>query len=434
MNLPPSIPRAVDAERFRADPLAFLMQKRAELGDIFVLREEGPILSRAPDCRGVVAVFGTERQRAVLGDIDTYGMPPSAAKHLELNDALTNLNRSLHSMRGEEHASQKRVLSSIVDSAEVADVVLEWRDGETIRLLETMRDLTRRVATDFLFGERCDVAELLDAYFHLRREAATPGRTPDDDLRAALIATGEALDDALRRFIRASPSRGLIARMIAAGLTEDEIAGHANILFVSSSEPIAIALTWTLLILSQMPELRRSIRADATPLEPVISESLRLLPPNALMVRLTTRAAALCGVELPERCEIVLSPFVAHRDPSRFDDPNVFRPSRWSGERPSPYDYFPFGAGGHACVGRALALDLMKRILSAIVRRHDLVLAHDQEIDWRTHIQFMPREDPLVLVRAIDDRARGGALRGPVAALFSLDNKVTAGVESSHPN
>jgi cytochrome P450 len=138
------------------------------------------------------------------------------------------------------------------------------------------------------------------------------------------------------------------------------------------------------------------------------------------MVRITTRPAMLGGIELPEGCEIVLSPFVAHRDPARFASPEEFRPLRWRELRPSPFEYFPFGAGGHACVGRGLALQLMREVLASLITRHDLVLDGNQSIDWRLHIMFMPANDPVMAVHAPGAAAAGGVLGGPVAELLQF--------------
>jgi cytochrome P450 len=434
--LNPLIPRAPEPERFLSEPLGFLARMREELGDIFVLREDGPILSRTPDCSGVVAVFGAQHHRAVLGDIETFGMPPSAAKQLLFDEKLTNLNRSLHSMHGAEHTAQKRVLMSALDTAGLdqletvagaacGELAERWKAGATIGLLAEMRALTTRLASHLLFGEEYaggeELAGLLGTYFHLRREAASPAGHASDATRDALVAVGAALDEALRGFIRAARGHGLIGKLAhGSGLTEDEIAGHANILFVSSTEPIAVALTWTLLVLSQLPDLRRSLRADPSLLDSVIAESLRVLPPNAIMVRVTARPVSLGGIELPARCEVILCPFVTHRDARIFPEPDAFRPSRWIDARPSPFEYLPFGGGGHLCVGRGLALGLMKAVLSFLVARYDLVLAGDQEVDWRVHIMFMPRNDPAFLIQNPDAPEEGGTLRGPLAALLSL--------------
>jgi cytochrome P450 len=446
-QLNPLIPRAPEPERFLTEPLGFLARMREDLGDVFVLREDGPILSRTSDCSGVVAVFGAQHHRGVLGDIETFCMPPSAAKQLLFDEKLTNLNRSLHSMHGAEHTAQKRVLMSALDTASLdqletvaggacEEMAERWKGAATIRLLREMRNLTTLLASRLLFGEEYDgreeLAGLLSSYFHLRRQAASPAGGASHDARDTLLVAGDGLDSALRRFVRTArgseePS-GLIGKLAApkTGLTEDEIAGHANILFVSSTEPIAVALTWTLLILSQLPQLRQALREEIASaghpslLDSVIAESLRILPPNAIMVRVTARPVSLGGVELPARCEVILCPWVTHRDARLFPEPDAFRPSRWIDARPSPFEYLPFGAGGHLCVGRGLALGLMKAVLSFLVARYDLVLAGDQEVDWRVHIMFMPRNDPAFLIRAPHASGEGGTLRGPLAALLSL--------------
>jgi cytochrome P450 len=108
--LPLSIPRATDLRQLHEEPLGFLARARSNLGDIFVLRDAAPIFSRAAERAGSIAVFGLEHHRAVLSDIDLFGMPVSAAQHLSLPQNLVNLNCGLHSMRGEKHAQQRRLL------------------------------------------------------------------------------------------------------------------------------------------------------------------------------------------------------------------------------------------------------------------------------------------------------------------------------------
>jgi cytochrome P450 len=431
-----------------------------------VIRDAGPIFSRAPDCTGVLAVFGPAHHRTVLSDIDLFGMPVSAAQQLSLPQNLINLNCGLHSMRGEQHAQHQRLLMRVLGersieerhgavSAGLETFAQGWQSGQQISLLGEMRQLALQVSTGLLFGdqyvERFELASLLQAYFQFRREAASPFNSASETLREALIALGTSLDDALRRHIRwcrqkpLGSSDGVLTRLASLEsepgkqLSEDEMVAHSNVLFMSSNEPIAIALTWILLILSQLPGLRRALRqeldqtahADAVPparqlarltlLDSVINESLRLLPPNALMVRVTTRPASLNGVRLPERCELVLCPFIAHRDVERFPRPNEFLPSRWSGTRPSAFEYFPFGAGGHSCVGSHLAIYMIKTALALIMPRYELVLTDDQEIDWRIHIQFMPRNDPMMTVHAPGvSTFRAGKLLGPIGNLISL--------------
>src|ERR1700749_46310 len=101
--LPASIPRATDIRQFYAEPLGFLARTRSSLGDMFVMSDAGSVFSQSPGCTGAVAVFGPTHHRAVLSDIDLFGMPISAAQHLSLPQNLANLNHSLQSMRGKQH-------------------------------------------------------------------------------------------------------------------------------------------------------------------------------------------------------------------------------------------------------------------------------------------------------------------------------------------
>lgn len=445
--LPISIPRATDLERLYEEPLRFLARSRTSLGDMFVLRDGGPVFSRSEDCAGAVAVFGAANQRAVLSDIEVFGLPVSAAEHLSLPSSLVNLNRGLHSMRGPQHAEQQRLLLAVLSEsvieeqhaavcAELETSLRRWRLGDTIALLPAMRLLAIQVSTPLLFGrayeKRTTLAELLYSYFQVRREGTSQRSSLTESDRKELIGLGNSLDDALRRYIHwaraqaANSAEGLLTRLCrTAGnnLSDDELVAHCNVIFMSCNEPIAVSLTWTLLILSQLSDLRRELcdevaQGNATKMQWVINEALRVLTPNALMVRVTTAPASLNGIELPERCELVLCPFLAHRDEERFPQPDEFRPQRWRGLKPSPFEYFPFGAGGHGCVGQRLAMYLLKTVLSRLLTHFDLVLDEDQEIDWRIHIMLMPVGD--VMMRVADPNnpiGKRGKLLGPVAEL-----------------
>jgi cytochrome P450 len=307
-------------------------------------------------------------------------------------------------------------------------------------LLASMRELAIQISTQLLFGsayvERSALASLLYSYFQMRREGTSQLSSLTESGRDELIALGESSDDALRRYIHwargqtANAADGLLTRLCrTAGnkLSDDELVAHCNVLFMSSNEPIAVSLTWILLILSQLGDLRRELRCelekahDTTQLQWVINEALRVLTPNALMVRVTTAPASLNGIELPERCELVLCPFLAHREAERFPQPDVFLPQRWRGLKPSPFEYFPFGAGGHGCVGQRLAMYLLRTVLSRMLQRFDLVLDGDQEIDWHIHIMLMPLGEVLMRVEdPINPTEKAGKLLGPVAELVKL--------------
>jgi cytochrome P450 len=427
------------------------------------MRKEGAIFSRAADCAGVVAAFGMDNQRTVLSEIESFGLPISAAESMKLPKNLVNLNRSLHSMRGAEHATQKRLLVGMLNGMEplhrsvwsaLEGATAKWI-AEPVRLVSRMRELILHASLCALFGEvpadPLQLALLLQTYFHLRRETTSARGAANREIIDDLVEVGDMLDRELRTFIRScrggSSLRPGVLPILArdARLSENEIVGHMNVFFISTTEPVAIALSWILLVLSQLPELRIKLQNElretvdgATPSAPqintmalldcVINETLRLLPPNALMVRITTKPAPLDGVLLPARCEVVLSPFISHRDDAFFPRANEFVPDRWRGTVASPYVYFPFGAGGHSCIGRSIAIDIIKTALTFLLPRFDLLLAGNQEIDSAIRIQFMPSPDPLVSFYpvCVSCPSRSGAVTGPLAKLLNLTNRAAA--------
>ena len=453
-RLDPSIPRAKETAELFDDPLRFLRTARASLGDIFVICEKGALFSRAPDCAGVVAAFGATNHQSVLTEPSIFRMPISAAQHISLPPNLINLNQGLHSMQGEQHEQHQRVLKQVLSepgnegrrqmvSAGLEKFAKGWRYNQKIKLLEEMRRLTLEISTRLLFGEQyaesAQLAALAAQYFHARRAVASTFRSPGKTTRARLITLGTSLDDGLRRYIDWSRQNGgtvedgLLRTLAtlnlqrAGALSDDEIVAHSNVLFMSSLEPTAVTLTWTILILSQLPEWRGRLRAEikrrsSKPdlLDAVIYETLRLLTPNALMTRLTTRATRLNSFPINESCEILLSPFLAHREPEYFPCPHQFNPLRWQGPKPPPFVYFPFGGGAHYCAGRTLAMQMIKTALAFLLPSFDLVLSADQEIDWKIDIVLLPENDPVMVIREPGPASKGGKLMGPVRELIEL--------------
>ena len=413
-RLPATIPRAGDDRSFFAEPLGFLEDARARLGDLFVLRDGAPLFSRSPDCAGVILALGSDRRtdrpyrhhvvwNAAFGSSPSEtpgqaGKPePRPPQHARAGACFSQADPV-----DDPDASEERpVIRRIAPCPEIRR--LAGIRKRPLGLLSAMRSLAQRSSSHLLFAARRqgddDLTARLTTYFHLRREASSPANSAQPGDMAKLLAAGNALDRSLRAYVRScrrlppKHDEGIFAETlarteVAAGepMSEDEVIAHINVLHISSTQPVAVSLAWIVLILTQLPGLqellRRQIREEpgapdeSAPafdrnrlLDRVINKSLRLFPPNAFMVRTTMHATSLKGVDLPEGCEVVLCPLLAHRDPAKFSDPAAFLPSRWERANPSPFDYFPFGGGGHACIGRAFALPLIKLVLSFLLGR-----------------------------------------------------------------
>jgi cytochrome P450 len=423
--------------RFDADPLGWLSAAGAR-GDLAVNDPDGPVSTpRAPR---TVAVFGPVAVRRVLGDLDAFGMPPSTSQRYQLPPVLANLNSALFNMTGPDHRSRQRLLLTCLGPAYaaehaaaidlgIAEFLRGWRIGERVPLLTEMRRLARIVAQRVILGTTGDdpVGGLIQRYFDLRRAFGSRPRT--EQRYAELVAAGTEVDRRLRAHVRTlraggDPRPSVLAHLCRQadsvaerGMPEDELVAHANILFMSSSEPIATAMTWILLGLGQRAGLRADVRAGIAPIRGVVNEFLRLVPPNALMIRVAGPGADVAGEVLEPGTEVLISPFAEHRRPDVFPDPLRVVPRRWDTARPGPFQYLPFGNGARSCLGRQIAQATLERSTRALLAGHDPVLPGPLELDWLMNVTLLPAGDPLVLLAQPGEPVGPGELTGPAGAL-----------------
>jgi cytochrome P450 len=136
-------------------------------------------------------------------------------------------------------------------------------------------------------------------------------------------------------------------------------------------------------------------------LDAVIKETLRLNPVIPDVMRILKRPMRIGGVELPAGVGATPNIHAAHRRPESWPEPLRFRPERFIGTRPSPYEYFPFGGGVRRCIGMAFALYEMKVVLATLFARADFAVAAGYGVRVvRRNVTWVPSEGmPVVLTR-----------------------------------
>ncbi|KAJ5847610.1 Cytochrome P450 [Penicillium solitum] len=107
----------------------------------------------------------------------------------------------------------------------------------------------------------------------------------------------------------------------------------------------------------------------------VIQEALRLHP-----------SVDLCGFHLAEGTEVGINPWVLHRDPEVFPDPDSFRPERWLPEETDDNhrelmnrSFFTFGHDAHTCSGRWICLMEMKKVIPSLMLRFEMTLVSEEK-------------------------------------------------------
>ncbi|MFD7639321.1 cytochrome P450 [Kitasatospora sp. NPDC059795] len=148
-------------------------------------------------------------------------------------------------------------------------------------------------------------------------------------------------------------------------------------LMVAGYETTATTLGWLFLLLDEHPEQReRALAAGpagsaerAAAIRALIDETLRLYPVAWLMPRHAAEAGTVGGRPVPAGATVLLCPYLTHRDPALWPEPETFRPQRFlaAGRRPAPGAYFPFGLGPRACIGAQFALREMTLLLEELL-------------------------------------------------------------------
>lgn len=176
-------------------------------------------------------------------------------------------------------------------------------------------------------------------------------------------------------------------------------------------ETTALSLAWTWYLLARNPacealavaEARGGVKGDAPNLDElsnlpylknVFLESLRLYPPVWGLARQTTKEVEVRGVKLPAKTILIAIPYLTHRHPDFWPDPERFDPTRFDPEtektRPR-YAYYPFGGGPRLCIGMGFALLEAQIIMAAVLKRYRLELLPDQKIELALWATLRPR-------------------------------------------
>ncbi len=231
--------------------------------------------------------------------------------------------------------------------------------------------------------ERLD-AVVLDVI--ARRRA---GNGPDGDLLAMLMnmkdpETGEGMDDAQLR---------------------DEV----MTIFLAGHETTANLLSWTTVLLGRAPGVERKLLEELAPFggrppgfadvpqltysSMVLKESMRLFPPVWTLGRLVQADDEVMGYHLPKGALVFVSPWVIHRLPEFWKDPQAFDPERWAEEDPrrARGSYLPFSMGQRKCIGDSFAMMEGQLILSTVLQRVHLSLLPGQTFEPEPVITLRPK-------------------------------------------
>ena len=368
---------------------------------------------------------------------------------LQLRILSPGLGNGLVTAEGESWRLQRRSLAPMFSPRAVADFApaMQRVAAATVARLERRRagavadvcELTSRMALEVLeqtlfsqglgreasefqravtayldsFG-RLDPLDLLGAPAFLPRLGQLRGRPAlkfldeavdaiIDERKRLLDRGGEAPRDILTLLLGArDPETG-------SGLPDADIRANIVTFIFAGHETTANGLTWSLYLLSQARDWRARAEEEADrafdPARPasfedceviraVFEEALRLYPPAASLSRQAIADDEILGVKIPAGTVVSISPYVLHRRPKLWINPDAFDPSRFLGtqrDRIDRFAYIPFGAGPRVCIGMPFSLQEGVVILANLLRAFRFDLVEGQRVAPQQRITLRPR-------------------------------------------
>lgn len=313
-------------------------------------------------------------------------------------------------------------------------------DGRMLDVQAEMVQLGLDTMGEILWGEEWDPQSALlreaftdSADFAIPRVTGFPG--PLEVLTPAYRRwrRGQAtLDAAIARAVaarRVEPREDLISTLVAtrgdgpdAQLTDVELRDTVKTFLFGAYKGAPVGLTWLFHRLATHLDVRGKVEAEVdrellpgdaarTPedlarlpyIAMVCHEVLRLYPPIWGASRPPRDDEVIGGYVIPKHVYLLAIPYLTHRHPEFWEDPEAFDPERFTPERSvgrHPYAYFPFGRGHRSCIAEAYGLAQMRLVTAEVTRRYRLELAPGHQVQRASEFLTRPSNGMPMRVRA----------------------------------
>lgn len=395
--------------------------------------------------RKYIFAFGPEHNQTVLSNTDVF--------HNHTYEDISYLSRSrsyarelttgLAFLNGPAHLHRRRQMMPCFRkdwTARYADVMVNltgqfisgWDRRQSLEIYPEIEDLVIRIGLQTLLGLETSAAalrlkdlleELFDVMYSIKY-VLSPYNLPGGPYQRSIIVSRQ-LSQAMRDLVAEKQAAGLQGEDVLSQLIRlmdtstdfslEDLLGTTMGIFRGMYPNAATALVCSFLLLALFPdnaaeilqELQEQLHGrppadgdiDHLPLlEGVILESMRLLPPVYWIPRIARAPFTLGDQEFGAGTNIFLSPYVTHRIPQLYPDPDSFIPSRWIGARQNTYAYIPFSAGPRRCIGATFAMKMMKIVMATILQRYSFSLPDRTQLDFLGIRRPVPRAGTTVRI------------------------------------
>ena len=439
-------------EELRTDPIGLMRRVREECGDVgeFRLADKDVVLLTGADANEIFFRAPEEE----LDQAAAYPfMTPIFGEGVVFDASPEDRRRALHnqSLRDKFMRGHAETISR-----EVERMVAELDDSGEFDLLDFFAELTIYTSSSCLIGPKfreeldvrysqvfhgleqgTDALAFVDPYMDIESFRVR------DAARAELVAMISTITD--KRLLGPTPDKDdmdLVDVLLSIKAEHGEPQFSADIItgmFISmmfaGHHTTSGTAAWTLIELLRNPEHMGSVVSELDELyadgsdvsyqalreipylESSIKEALRLHPPLILLLRLANEDVEVEGITIEAGKLVGASLSVSNTLPEAFVDPDAYDPTRYLDPRnedtENPWNWIPFGAGRHRCVGANFAMMQLKTIFSVLLQDWTFELAQAPQTYRNDHSKMVVQLAQPCIVRyrrrVRDDAPAGSA-------------------------
>jgi cytochrome P450 len=262
------------------------------------------------------------------------------------------------------------------------------------------------------------------------------------------LQTRAAVDELVYRMIRerrhSTEDRGDLLQMLMDARDEEtgesmsDLQLHDELISMifAGHETVSTCLTWTWYLLSRnsciaerlYSELDEVLGGRTPTVDDIprlsyttmlIQEALRLYPPIWLVPRTNLQDDEIGGFHIPAKSMLFLVPYVTHRHPDFWENPEGVDPERFTPERSAGrprYAWFPFGGGPRQCIGNSFALLEMQLIVATVAQHFRLNLVEGHKVELRPMVTLRPKYGMRMIIEKRERKSEGANAQVAAAA------------------
>jgi sterol 14-demethylase len=415
-------------EELRVDPIGLMQRVRDECGDVgeFRLADKRVVLLSGADANEVFFRAPDEE----LDQAAAYPfMTPVFGEGVVFDASPEERRRALHNqslrdkfMRGHAETIQR----------EVDRMVTQLDESGEFDLLDFFAELTIYTSSSCLIGPKfreeldvrysqvfhgleqgTDALAFVDPYMDIesfrvrdasraelvrmisgitdQRLAAPPPAKEDMDLVDVLLSIKDEHGEA--QFSADIITGMFISMMFAGHHTTSGTAAWTLIELLRHPEHLAAVVDELDELYADGSDVSYQALREIPYLESAIKEALRLHPPLILLLREATVPFEVEGYTVEPGTLVGASLSLSNRLPEAFPDPDTFDPTRYLDPRnediQNPWNWIPFGAGRHRCVGANFAMMQLKAIFSVLLQDWTFEMAQPPESYRNDHSKMV---------------------------------------------